>query len=316
MTPEEVTKLLNLASVVAAKARRLIPRSANRVTAGDADERGNARDTRFAEKDDDVPAYVHFQVLAQRARKARDPKGFRGMVAGWNKPNQFTPGSSTVEGYYDKNFREDMAAGLDKYVDATPGDVEAELHEARRARKKSHANGRDFTPMEQEEAHAKNAVRYQVGNCEECAALALVMFAEYPGPGGDPALPSLPADRDLRPRVEKLALGGKYDHAFVVLNRPDVEPAEVRAWLKSDVIICDPWWFHEGAALRADDRSDARKRDLLLDISKALSDKEIGRCTEIRLGDKHSPRFVGKEKYGSVDYYKNPVEQTAKQLRV
>jgi hypothetical protein len=298
-TPDE---LLALAKKIAVKARQLIPRSQNRAIFDDpVDDR--AVDSQWAKKD--IPTYLSMQIAAQRSRSSQNQ--YRWLVDSVVKDVGMH--STATEKELDKAFKARLR---------TLGVSESTLHSAfatERSKKKAHKNKAQVLPMEMQEQAAKNAVRYRVGNCGENASLAYVMFAEYPGPKGEMTLPALDIDPDQRPWVEKIAATPKGDHAFVVVNRPQGDPTDIATWLdKGNVIICDPWWFHTGEALKTNDRTTSDKRDLLDFITSWKNYlKVVGPA--VRLGCGHSDRFRGKTKYGGLNYYENTVEATVGFLR-
>jgi hypothetical protein len=170
--------------------------------------------------------------------------------------------------------------------------------------------------MEWQDADAKNAVRYRVGNCGENTSLAFVMFAEYPGPNGDSKLPDLDPTPVNRPLIEKVEATTPGDHAFVVVNRASGDIRDPKTWMKADVVICDPWWFHSGDALLAHVSSidDGGEKKGLLDYIKRYSQFLCVRGSG-RLGGGHSERYR-KGKYQLLNYYSNSVNDIMSTLRI
>jgi len=183
---------------------------------------------------------------------------------------------------------------LAKFYPGTPtGEALMYLFDWRaRAKKSTHGDGSAVLPLERLEANAKNAMRFKIGNCVECASLAFCMLMEYGGANGDAALPDLPAAPANRPMVEKAKVSNPGDHHFVLINRnPSIAIADL-SWMDNpDVIICDPWWFtddggdaHFIASRKAKDVRDeirANKAGLAVDLA-------------LPLGSGHSTRFADK----------------------
>ena len=293
--PEE---LLALAKKIAVKARQLIPRSQNRKISGNA-VGGQAIASEWAHEN--IPQYLNLLLMAQRSRSSQNEH--RRLI------NRMVPDvtmrTSPREDIRDFIFKKRLKDG---------GIDLSTAFDDQRVAKTHHKDTNAVMPMEVEEQSAKNAVRYRIGNCDENAALAFVMFAEYPGPGNDLSLPALDA-MDQRPWVEKVGAKNPGDHAFVVINRPQSDVQDVDQWLgKGNVIICDPWWFHAGDALRTNDRSSNLKDALLKYIRKCKTGLRI-LSGPVRLGCGHSDRFQNKMKYGGLDYYSNSIDQTAGFLR-
>jgi hypothetical protein len=308
-----IQQLLHLSTIVAKKARQLIPRSSNRSAFRVDDTTDSATDSQweYGEK------YVKLRLLAQRARSSQND--YRRLIA--LLTSDVGMHSKETEVIINKAV---MKALRDTGIDIDK--MERDLKAARRADKTHHKptpeqarsslQGDRVTPLEVHKANAKNAVRYRIGNCGENASLAFVMFAEYPGPKGDHTLPDLDRDLNQRPRVEKCSCTGRdYDHAFVVVNRPAGNISNTASWFTGTVIICDSWWFHEGDALLASDRT-GEKNDLLEYIEDAASDgclKLSG--AEIRLGQGHSERYK-KGKYKDVNYYQAKADVIEEKLQI
>jgi FYVE zinc finger len=299
-TPAE---LLELAKRIAVKARSLIPRSSNRSIFGPPDINGLATNSGWEKND--VPLQLTLQWAAMRSRSSANR--YRWLVD--SIVGDVAMRSKTSEKDIETEFKRRLAAaGLNG------NEVWTELRANKRSDKRRHRNKQPFLPLEEQEQAAKNAVRYRVGNCGENASLAYVMFAEYPGPDGDNALPDLDVDVNSRPLVEKIAAQVS-DHAFVVINRPQVPVNEVDKWLnKGDVIICDPWWFHGGDALLTNDRSTSLKKALLQFIEAEPPNLKVT-APAVRLGCGHSDRFKAKDKYAGLNYYANSVATTTGLLR-
>lgn len=292
-------QLLHLSKAIAAKARTLIPRSSNRVIYGAAVNH-DAQDSQWS----NAPLYVQLQALAQRSRSSQDE--YRKLVDEVNFDIKMH-----------SNLSESIIDGAVKRAIERKGytvnQVKAALNSDKRSDKTHHKSkgvfswfttGDVVTPMEQQEANAKNAVRYRVGNCGENASLAFVMFTEYPGPNGDIQLPDLDPVLLNRPLIERVAVSNPGDHAFVVLNRPPGNIQNPNTWMTANVVICDPWWFHDGDALVANDRTGENAG--LIDY---IQGHPTGlRVTgTIRLGQGHSDRYQ-QGKYQNLNYYSDSVD--------
>ena len=178
----------------------------------------------------------------------------------------------------------------------------------KRSDKTHHADGSGVTTQEKQEASAKNAIRYGIGNCGECAALAFTMFAEYPGPEGNIALPGLDGTVNARSRIEKVS-ATKGDHAFVVVNRnASVDIKNPGAWMTGETILCDTWWFHTGKAMYANDSGHPDQKDLIDFNTENADNLKVNLA--IRLGRDIPPVSGGKAKYNSLNYYANSVSET------
>jgi len=299
-TPAEI---LALAKKIAVKARALIPRSSNRAIHGQPDGLGHAQNSQWVKQN--IPLYVTMQMNAQRARSGVNK--YRWLVD--SIVDDLAMQSTLTEQQIDARFRLKL-----QQAGVSARDVLDELKALERRGKKRHRNRQPVLAMEQQEQAAKNAVRYRIGNCGENASLAFVMFAEYPGQQGDLTLPALDQDPLNRPWVEKIAATVS-DHAFVVINRPQVDVNLVDQWLgKGDVIICDPWWFHTGDALLTNDRTSSNKRSLLDFINAEPPNLQVTGAA-VRLGVGHSARFTGKDKYAGLNYYANTRDVITGQLR-
>lgn len=292
-------QLLHLSKAIATKARTLIPRSSNRAIYGAAVNH-DAQDSQWK----NAPLYVQLQMMAQRSRSSKDE--FRKLVDEVNFDIKMHSGQS-----------EDIIDGAVKRAIVRKGytvnQVMAALQSDKRSDKTHHKSkgvfswfttGDVVTPMEKQESNAKNAVRYRVGNCGENASLAFVMFAEYPGPNGDIQLPDLDPILLNRPLIERVAASNPGDHAFVVLNRAPGDIQNPNTWMTANVVICDPWWFHGGDALLANDRTGENA-----DLIDYIQDHPTGlRVTgTIRLGQGHSDRYQ-QGKYHNLNYYSDSVD--------
>lgn len=299
-TPEEI---LALAKKIAVKARALIPRSSNRAIYGQPDLNNYAQDSQWAKND--IPLYLTMQIKAQRARSGKNQ--YRWLIDSLVEDVAMHP--NLTEKQIDVRFKVRL-----QQAGVSARDVLDELNALQRSDKTRHRNQQPVLAMEQQEQAAKNAVRYRIGNCGENASLAYVMFAEYPGQQGDMNLPALDLDPLNRPWVEKIA-ATKGDHAFVVVNRPQVDVTLVDQWLdKGDVIICDPWWFHTGDALLTNDRTSSDKRSLLKFIRDDAANLKVTGAA-VRLGCGHSARYDNKSKYAGLNYYANDVDAITGRLR-
>jgi hypothetical protein len=269
----DIRRLLTLSKRIAHKARTLIPRSSNRVINGYESGNGEAWDSRWAQ----ARPYAQLQLLAQRSRKSQN--NFRRLVDEINF-------DLNIHGGHAEADIDRRVLGRIRDLGINENVIKAALESAKRSDKRLHKSGEAVFPMERHEANAKNAVRYRVGNCEENASLAFVMFAEYPGPNGDGELPDLEVPP---PKVEAIAAVRPADHCFVVINRPPVNIQNVWGWINNgNVIICDPWWFHDGDALLANDwrgHNDSLLR-YIIDNNRHL--EVIG---TVYLGEGHSPRY-------------------------
>lgn len=300
-------QLLHLSKAIAAKARTLIPRSSNRIIYGAAVNH-DAQDSQWS----NAPLYVQLQLAAQRSRSSQNR--YRKLIDDVNFDLKMHSGlsESVINGAVKRAIERQ---GL------TVNEVLAALKSDQRADKTHHKStgmfswfttGDVVTPMEKQEANAKNAVRYRVGNCGENASLAFVMFAEYPGPNGDIQLPDLDPVLLNRPLIERVAASNPGDHAFVVLSRPPGDIQDPDTWMTANVVICDPWWFHDGDALRANDRTGENAG--LIDYIKGHKTglKVTGK---IRLGQGHSDRYQN-GKYQNLNYYSDPVNTIQQKLMI
>lgn len=300
-------QLLFLSKIIATKARALIPRSSNRSIYG-ADVNHDAQDSEWRS----APLYVQLQLAAQRSRSSQDR--YRKMVDEVNLDLKMH--SDVSESYINRAVtRAIQRQGL------TVNDVLTALKSDKRADKTHHKSkgmfswfttGDVVTPMEKQESNAKNAVRYRVGNCGENASLAFVMFAEYPGPGGNIHLPDLDPVLLNRPLIERVAASNPGDHAFVVVNRPPGNIQDPGTWMTANVVICDPWWFHTGDGMVANDRTGENG-----DLIDYIQDHNTGLKVTgtIRLGQGHSDRYQN-GKYQNLNYYSDPINTIKQTLMI
>jgi hypothetical protein len=295
-------KLLRLAKNYAKKTRRLIPRSDNRV--GEFGPLGHVQDSHWRRDDDPPnPDYLYFQQLAQRSRSGAIRRTVYDVNEktdlGYKKP---TEDAATNEAFWKQaisTFNEEYNS-----PDSSPWDkkkldtgLREQLTAETRWQKKTHKDRKPFLVLEQAEASAKNAVRFRVGNCRECADLAFVMFAEYKEP-------DLPKDEEERPMVELVGCLSGGDHSFLVINRNcsrNIQDEVKDNWMPAPAtIICDPWWFHEGDAFfPANARKDTMEA-LLLDHIKKYG---LNVLLQRRLGCGHSTRFT--EKHPNINFAEN-----------
>lgn len=300
-------QLLHLSEIIATKARTLIPRSSNRIIYGAAVNH-DAQDSQWS----NAPLYVQLQLAAQRSRSSQNR--YRKLIDDVNFDLKMHSGlsESVIDGAVKRAIERQ---GL------TVNEVLAALKSDQRADKTHHKStgmfswfttGDVVTPMEKQEANAKNAVRYRVGNCGENASLAFVMFAEYPGPNGDHQLPDLDPVLLNRPLIERVAASNPGDHAFVVVNRAAGDIQDPNTWMRANVIICDPWWFHDGDALLANDRT-GENAGLIDYITGHRTGLKV--TGKIRLGQGHSERYQN-GKYQSVNYYSDPVNTIQQKLMI
>jgi hypothetical protein len=297
----DIPKLLELSKRIARKARALIPRSANRAVHHDSGYFVDGRAVSSIGSTAQTPQYVALQLLAQRAPSSQN--ALRRQV------DSLVPDvrlhAPEIEEQRNAAFRKQLAELNMKLMDVTD-----RLKKDSRLAKKQRKDGTPMVPLELMESLAKNAVRYRVGNCAENSALAFVMFAEYPGPENDNSLPELEGDPSKNPPIERVD-SPDGDHAFVVVNRnPSFAISDVARWADHQVIICDPWWFHEGEAFVATDRSGEKDR-LMQYITQYAENLRV--AATARLGEGHSQRFA--TRYDGVNFYSNAVDVTTQQLR-
>jgi hypothetical protein len=302
-------KLLKLSRDIAKKTRKLIPRSDNRIGEfGPFGLEGSAWDTSGA------PDYLYFQLLAQRSRKTVG----RRTVYDLNKNTALGYKTEEMDAATNKAFWERAVSEIikdnDPWVQNTPGTeikekintaLREELKAKTRSAKTLHKDRHAVLALEQAEADAKNAVRFRVGNCGECASLAFVMFAEY-------AEADLPKDEKDRPMVERVEASNPGDHSFIVINRNcTVDIQNVDEWSRNpNTIICDPWWFHEGDAFfPANAHEGANDAGMLVNYIEENSDG-LKVLLRARLGCGHSDRF--KKKHPKRDFAKDSIHEIQK----
>lgn len=300
-------QLLHLAKIIAPKARTLIPRSSNRVIYGAA-VNYDAQDSQWS----NAPLYVRLQIAAQRSRSSQNE--YRKLVDEINFDIKMHSGE--LESVIDRAVTraiERKGFTVNQVLSALNSDKRADkTHHKSKGMFSWFTTGDAVTNMEIHEANAKNAVRFRVGNCGENASLAFVMFAEYPGPNGDIQLPDLDPVLAQRTLVERVAASNPGDHAFVVLNRAPGNIQDPDTWMTANVIICDPWWFHDGDALLSNDRTGENAG--LIDYIKGHPTglKVTGK---IRLGQGHSTHFQN-SKYQNLNYYSDPVNTIKQTLMI
>jgi len=296
-----IEQLLNLSQIIAKKSRSLISRSANRIIFGDPAPDDTALDSQWDLKHL-APRFMQLRLLAMRATKTTESaKGARDRLLGLCKESGVSLVMRTqAEERLDQGLFKEWAeiAGVDLK------DLAHVLRDNSRANKWTHKDGQQFTFQERDEASAKNAIRHGVGNCPECAALAMQMFADYKGPGGDDRLPALSQPPVA---VERICASG--DHSFVVVNRnQSTDISNTGRWMTPDVVICDPWWFHAGDAILATDH-DTDGKSLIDFIQK---DPKLRVRLKINLGQGHTTRF--NQKHPGLDYYLDPVEDIKRKV--
>jgi len=285
----DVFKVLALSQRIAKKARRLIPRSSNRIGSFTPDRQ------LLTSRYDEAPNHVQLMVSAMRARK--DQNELRRRVF------------RTIP---DISFESDLRwPEIVENVEKELGSIKTldqQLKTNPLSRKQVHKDNKAVMPKEMIEAEAKNAVRYRVGNCGENSALAYVMFLEYPGPENDDALPELDPNDPVT--IERVCVAASL-HCFVVVNRnPSVSIQDV-TWLNnSQVIICDPWWFHGGDAFRVTNKGGYRQS--LLNLISGRAEQLSVTATGI-MGEGHTERF--RNKHPELNFYRNSDEITINQLR-
>ncbi len=287
------TPLLELAKAVGRKARTLIPRSENQVMGS------NGHRPKWVKEKTSL--FLQLQLAAQRSSSGAAE--VRKFVLDLKLDIQFDkPGR---EREYDEALKKALSArGI------TQEKLEGmllDLDKAKRSKKREHKDGTSLTPLEKLEGNAKNAIRYEIGNCVECASLAFVMFMEYKGPSKGSDLPQLDAVAGKRPMVEKACVSNPGDHHFVLINRNTSIPIEaIDQWSTDDVIICDGWWFKDGDAKMLSGHTHGLRQEILenkagLQVSLALP-----------LGSGHSSHF--QSKYPNVNFLENEAVVTKAQL--
>lgn len=182
------------------------------------------------------------------------------------------------------------------------------------------------TTRERMEREAKNAIRFGVGNCDECSSLAFLMFAEF--------RPEKPIREVWRRsifsgtiHVEKIEGGQRgEEHCFVVIGR-DLGAVELprasdyESYQQDGVIICDPWWFDHGGILehsRGSFQMGGPDRDKKRSLHSWLERNATTLKTvdHIPLGSgEHSARFRGKKMYRGLSYLYNPIEKTKQYIK-
>ena len=244
-----VQKVMSLAKKIAVKARDLIPRSTNRMPV-------YMQGTLALHSSEwkDAPNYVALVGLAQRSRGAGGAKHFRNLVRDSNIDTTF--GQTMGEDMSKELLGNQKLEAMLKSQGLTLDQLVQNLQVNPRGTKTHHKDGSEFKPLERVEGDVKNAVRYGIGNCPECASTAYMMLMDYYDMGEDDNLPS---DTECQgAKVELIALGGKAsDHCFVLINRNASSAlVDTGKWMTNNVIVCDPWWFHKGDAIAATDNSD------------------------------------------------------------
>ncbi|MBA3661170.1 MAG: ankyrin repeat domain-containing protein [Gammaproteobacteria bacterium] len=133
--------------------------------------------------------------------------------------------------------REDLEK-VDYYIETyqdfySLNDLSKEAQRMTHRSKSAKSKGR--TSLESLEKTAKQALKWEVGNCGETSAFAQLLLMEYPAEG----LPGLPALQNSV-SIERINLKAE-DHVFLILNRdPKSDLSNPESW-KPDTIICDPW---------------------------------------------------------------------------
>jgi hypothetical protein len=319
VNPKEEVELLELSKKIARKTRMLIRRSENRAPYGinvdtgtpwdlgadSFDWRGRAQESGWNKKSQE---YLAWQYMAMASRSSQNQ--LRKVVDKCNSDLKMYSRATEAQKndlFFQKLDAELTRLGTNRYAAWANLAEHTRFYDPTKPQsKRKHKDNSVFTLMEQVEADAKNAVRYRLGNCDQTASLAFVMFCEYQC-----------TSTSLRHvNVEKFAASG-LGHCFVVVNRPDgVDINDVTQWMNTpNVIICDPWWFHNGAAFRANDTSQDFK-DLRDKIMADGSSNRLLRYNEAKLGSGHSYRYRhGTHKHHGLSYYYDSPPMIERKLR-
>jgi hypothetical protein len=116
--------------------------------------------------------------------------------------------------------------------------------------------GERYTTIDSIYDFAKNAIRFEVGNCDQCSAMAFIILAELGSSKNSEVkayLKSTPSSK--RPYVERIVGDG---HCMVMIGRKEAPNGylssinNINTYQTDGMIVCDPWFFNKGGIIVCD----------------------------------------------------------------
>jgi hypothetical protein len=113
--------------------------------------------------------------------------------------------------------------------------------------------GKRYTTTDTLYDYTKNAIRFGVGNCDQCSAMAFIILGELASSKNAKVKAYLRSkSKSKRPWVERIVGNG---HCMVMIGRggaPTGSLASVnnlKTYQTDGMIVCDPWFFNEGGII-------------------------------------------------------------------
>jgi len=220
--------------------------------------------------------------------------------------------------------------------------------------KQKHTDKAPVLPLERLENRAKNAIRYGIGNCGECQAVALMMFRDLklkdtlPTWKGSDIPHAITASAGYWEKPLKIVDGvrrGGGDHAFLLICQSEDTALRTNEFLRKlhgdrkkgieigakrrdslkfwidisdDVIICDPWYYHDGNAEYIGNLNTPKNEWAVSNkLYKFLLDNGIyvQQTHPHGIGSGRSERHKKVPRYAQTNFYNDPVEKIKKTMK-